>query len=300
MIPMRYEQSRSFPTMLGYEDPRETEGELFFEERFPLHVVERDEKVLGPYATAGQFQQTPIPRGGGIIKPEWWVLWEQKTYPSVEYVVLSLDTAYTEKSENDPSALTVWGTFGGAVDGGTTRYVDRYGKMTEFTQSFQSADLGPVPKLMLMYAWAGRLDLHELVKKVNEVARKMKVDKILIENKAAGYSVAQELRRLFRGEDYYVQMYDPKTLDKLARLYSVQHIFAEQMVYAPAKDWAEMVIRQVSSFPKGSHDDLVDTVSMGVKHLRDIGLLTRSEERFRETEDAKQYRGPPPTPLYAV
>jgi predicted phage terminase large subunit-like protein len=300
MLPMRYEPARSYPTKLGYEDPRETEGELFFEARFPLHVVERDEKVLGPYAVAGQFQQTPVPRGGGIVKPEWWTLWDQKTYPPVEYVVMSLDTAYTEKAENDPSALTVWGTFGGGVDGGTTRFVDRYGRMSEITQSFQSSELGPVPKVMLMYAWSGRLDLHELVQKVNQIGRKMKVDKILIENKAAGHSVAQELRRLFAGENYYVQMYDPKTLDKQARLYSVQHIFAEGMVYAPDKDWAEMVIRQVASFPKAKHDDLTDTVSMAIKHLRDIGLLTRSIERLRDVEDQKLYRGPSPPPLYAV
>lgn len=300
MLPMRFEPARAQPTMLGYEDPRTVEGELLFPERFPLHVVERDERAMGPYATAGQFQQSPIPRGGGIIKPSWWRLWDEPNYPPIEYVVLSLDTAYTEKAENDPSAFTIWGLFEGGSGTGTTRMQDRYGKPIEYVKSYQSGEIGQTPKLMLMYAWAERVEFHELVQKVASTAKKFKVDKILIENKAAGHSVAQELRRLFATEDFFVQMYDPKTLDKTARLYSVQHIFAEGMVYAPDKDWAEMVIRQVSSFPKAKHDDLVDTVSMGVKHLRDIGLLTRSDEKLRMLEDAKRFTGAPPPPLYSV
>lgn len=292
MLPMRYEAARSYPTKLGYSDPREEEGELLFPERFPLHVVERDEKVLGPYATAGQFQQSPVPRGGGIIKPEWWKLWDEPKYPPIEYVVLSLDTAYTEKQENDPSALTVWGVFSDRHTRPSTRMVDRYGRQLGSTTERTSVEVeGGVPRLMMMYAWSDHKEFHDLVQLVAETARRYKVDKILIENKAAGHSVAQELRRLFGNEDFFVQMYDPKTLDKVARLYSVQHIFAEGMIYAPDKEWAESVIRQVSSFPKGRHDDLVDTVSMGVKHLRDIGLLTRAPERLREVEDMSRFTG---------
>lgn len=303
-IPMRYEPGRSFPTMLGYEDPRTEEGELFFPDRFPLHVVERDEALLGQYGTAGQFQQIPVPRGGGIIHPSWWQLWKPATYPGIEYVVLSLDTAYTEKAENDPSAFTVWGIFSDSpTAGATTRKVDRYGKEIDYSGLGvrSSEELGATPRVMLMYAWADRKEFHELVKQVALVAKRMKVDKILIENKAAGHSVAQELRRLFGSEDFYVQMYDPKTLDKVARLYSVQHIFAEGMVYAPDKDWAEMVIRQVATFPKGKHDDLVDTVSMGIKHLRDCGMLARVPEKMKELEEQKRFTGNrKDTPLYAV
>jgi hypothetical protein len=66
MLPMRYEPGRSFPTMLGLEDPRTEEGELIFPDRFPEVVVDRDENAMGPYAVAGQFQQSPEPRGGGV------------------------------------------------------------------------------------------------------------------------------------------------------------------------------------------------------------------------------------------
>ncbi len=291
MLPMRYDPLRAHPTRLGYADPREEDGELLFPDRFPLHVVERDEAAMGPYATAGQYNQSPEPRGGGIIKDEWWQLWERAEYPGIEFIVASLDTAYTTKAENDPSALTIWGVFGGSSDSAATRSVDRYGRSIDITRSFQSESLGPVPKAMLMYAWQGKLEVHDLTEKVADICKRMKVDVLLIENKAAGHSVAQEMRRLFGNEDFSVQMYDPKTLDKVARLYSIQHIFSEGMVYAPNKDWAEMVIRQVSSFPRGAHDDLVDTVSMGLKHLRDMGMLTRAPERMAEIEGAKTFHG---------
>ena len=78
----------------------------------------------------------------------------------------------------------------------------------------------------------------------------------------------------------------------------MQHLFAEGLIYAPDRAWADMVITQVGQFPKGKHDDLVDTVSMGLRHLRDIGLLTRSPERIAELESQKSYPGKESVPLY--
>ncbi len=301
MLPMRYDPARAWPTKLGYADPREEDGELLFPDRFPLDVVERDERAMGPYATAGQFQQQPEPRGGGIIKDHWWQLWDKPEYPPIEFIVASLDTAYTTKAENDFSALTVWGVFSAPSEGQATRSVDRYGRTVELRTSYQSESLGPVPKVMLMYAWQVKLELHELAEKVASTCSRMRVDRLLIENKAAGHSVAQEIRRLFGAEAFAVQMYDPKTLDKTARLYSVQHIFAEGMVYAPDKDWAEQVIRQCSVFPKGKNDDLVDTVSMSLNHMRSVGMLTRAAERMAELEEAQRFTGNDGgAPLYNV
>ena len=77
MLPMRYEPDRKCYTSIGFEDPREDEGELLFPERFPAEVVERDERVMGPYATAGQFQQRPTVRGGAIIRRQDWMLWDE-------------------------------------------------------------------------------------------------------------------------------------------------------------------------------------------------------------------------------
>ncbi len=291
MLPMRFDPNRACVTRLGYADPREFDGELLFPDRFPLHVVERDEAAMGPYATAGQYAQSPEPRGGGIVKDVWWKLWDKPEYPGIEYIVASLDTAYTTKSENDPSALTIWGVFSASGDQASTRMVDRYGRPIESATAVQSEALGATSKVMLMYAWQDKLEIGELVVKVEEICTRMRVDLLLIENKAAGHSVAQEIRRVYNSAKFGVQMYDPKTLDKVARLYSIQHIFSEGMVYAPNKDWAEMVIRQTSSFPRGAHDDLVDTVALGLKHLRDVGMLTRAPERLAEIEDSKVFHG---------
>ena len=69
-IPMRYEEGRS-KWVVGTGDPRARDGELMFEERFPAWQVEELEKTLGSYAAAGQLQQRPAPREGGLFKPSW-------------------------------------------------------------------------------------------------------------------------------------------------------------------------------------------------------------------------------------
>jgi len=154
------------------------------------------------------------------------------------------------------------------------------------------------PKAMLMAAWQERLELHNLTQKVAETCKKMKVDKLLIENKAAGISVAQEIRRMYGSDAWAVQLVDPKAQDKLARLYSVQHLFFEAMIYAPDRAWADVVITQTAGFPKMKHDDLVDTLSQGLQHLRGIGLLARAPERLAELENDQQHQGAAPAPLY--
>jgi predicted phage terminase large subunit-like protein len=303
-LPMRYEAWREgVTTKLGYADPREEEGELLFPQRFPPEVVDRDEAAMGPYAVASQHQQVPSPRGGNVIKDSWWQLWDHTHFPNLDFIVASIDTAYSSKAEErgDFSAMTIWGVFSGDPAATATRSVDRYGKGFDgYVNTSYTSDLNAVPRVILMRAWAERLELHELVEKIAKDCKALKVDKLLIENKAAGHSVAQEIRRLFSHEPWAVQMYDPKSIDKLGRLYSVQHLFAEGMIYAPGTTWAEAVIRQVSSFPRGKHDDLVDTVSMALRHLRDLGLLTRSPERLAEINESKTQYGKPPPPLYDV
>lgn len=69
-IPMRFEAGQS-KWHCGAGDPRKREGELMFPERFPEWQVAELEKALGAYATAGQLQQRPAPREGGLFKPSW-------------------------------------------------------------------------------------------------------------------------------------------------------------------------------------------------------------------------------------
>lgn len=293
-LPMRYEADRSFVTSIGWEDPRQNEGDLLWPDRFGEEEVAKLEKSLGPFMAAGQLQQRPEPAGGGVIKREWWQLWEERSFPPMDYIVASLDTAYTTKTNNDYSALTVWGVFTTDATSVANRILDAEGRPIYYDRTYSEF----APKLMLMHAWQERLEFHDLVEKVAKTCKALKVDKLLVENKAAGISVSQELRRLYGYEGFAVQLSDPKSMDKLARLYSVQHLFAEKMIFAPDKQWAEEVITQVGQFPKGKHDDLVDTVSMSIRHLRDIGLLSRSAERIYELDRQKVYPGKQDVPLY--
>ena len=295
-LPMRYEPERSFYTSIGWKDPRTEPGELLWEERFGEAEVASLERAMGPFIAAGQLQQSPEPPGGGIIKREWWVNWDEKAYPPMDYIIGSLDTAYTEKTINDASALTIWGVFSHDPKAVATRTVGTDGRAVTVTRSYSEGS----PKVMLMDGWNERLEFHDLVTRVAKTCIARKVDMLLIEDKAAGHSVAQELRRLYSNAGFGVRLENPRSLDKVSRLYSVQHLFAppESMIYAPDRKWADDVITQVSQFPKGKHDDMVDTVSQALRHLRDLGMLTRGQERLEEIEAEKQYQGSPPGALY--
>ena len=71
MLPMEYEPLRACETIVGFKDPRTYDGELLFPERFPREVVDRDKVPMGSYAVAGQFQQRPTVREGGLFKKHW-------------------------------------------------------------------------------------------------------------------------------------------------------------------------------------------------------------------------------------
>lgn len=280
-LPMRFEKDRQCITQ-WFVDDRE-EGELLVEGRFGEEEVKSLESSLGPFAAAGQLQQRPKPKGGGIIKREWWTLWDEtisgaqglrkSVFPPFEYVIGSLDTAYTTKQENDYSAMTIWGV-----------WTDRQDNQ----------------RIMLIYAWQDRLEFPELVKKVLELSNKFKIDKLLIESKAAGLSVAQELRTHFARENWGIQLVDPGRGDKVARTYAIQHLFSEGMIYAPDMEWAEKLIEQAESFPKGAHDDLVDSMTQALSHLRVIGFARKPVEIVAEKTESMLYRSSKISQLYPV
>jgi predicted phage terminase large subunit-like protein len=306
MLPMQFDSDRRCRTSIGFEDPRQEDGELLFPKRFPLDVVERDKLVMGPYASSGQFQQSPVPRGGGIIKRDYWQLWDDETaqsqgisssakYPPMDYVVASLDPAFTSKKENDPSALTIWGVW---QKGGQSarRILGRTGDVVDYID-----DRDTVPCLMLMHAWAKRLPIHGsytermpgeteeafklrqqenwgLVEWVVDTCSRYNIDTLLIESKGSGISVSQEIQRLNRTLTWSVHQINPGNADKVARAYAVQPIFSNGTVYAPDRAWADKVITEAENFPKGKHDDLVDSTTQALKFMRERGLLRRPEE----------------------
>jgi len=94
MLPMEFEPERRCTTSIGFIDPRTEDGELLFPGRFPREVVERDKKVMGTMATAGQFQQRPAPRTGGFFK--WEALEVVKASPVIKHAIRYWDKAGTK------------------------------------------------------------------------------------------------------------------------------------------------------------------------------------------------------------
>ncbi len=106
LIPMRYEAGRS-KWVLGKGDPRKIDGELMFPERFSEANVAELESSLGSHAVAGQLQQRPNPRGGRIVKTEWFQLYDVP--PRIKHRVIYADTAQKTAEHNDYSVFEEWG-----------------------------------------------------------------------------------------------------------------------------------------------------------------------------------------------
>ena len=93
-LPMRFEAERKCVTSIGFEDPRTKDGELLFPERFGESQVKELEAILGSYASAGQLQQRPAPREGGMFKRSWFNV--VRAIPANTQFVRGWDLAATE------------------------------------------------------------------------------------------------------------------------------------------------------------------------------------------------------------
>jgi predicted phage terminase large subunit-like protein len=316
MVPMEFDERRRCVTVVlpqydygddepePWQDPRTKPDELMWPERFGPVEVRRLKSRLGPYMASGRLQQSPVPKGGGIIKRDWWQPWDQqearryglewhggrKEFPPCELVVGSLDTSYGEKQINDYNAMTVWGLW---LDAAKNR------------------------RIMLMYAWAKRLPLHGkvitavpgeakvnfqqrqrdnwgLVEYVADTCKRYRINRLIIENKTRGRDVANEINRQYAREKWGVELVDPVG-DKTARGHSVVPLFTDDMIFAPDTKWADEVITNCEIFPKGEFDDLYDTVTQFLNWGRVNGILVRADEMTAALEDEMQYKGPQST-----
>jgi predicted phage terminase large subunit-like protein len=284
------------PRMVDFERDGH-DGQLMWETRFGAHEVQRMKALMGPYMAAGRLAQSPSPKGGGILKRDWWPCWGEeqalryglvwntekgglKQLPETSLVVASLDTAFKEKEENDYNALTIFGLW---IDKNKNR------------------------RAMLQYAWQKRLSLHGtmlekgsqeiqvqftkrqqeewgLVEWVAHECKRWKVNRLLIEDKARGGDVANELRRLYARERWAIELL-PVEGDKVSRAHTCVPLFVDGAIWAPNTRWAEMVIKQCAQFPKASHDDLVDSVTQFVNWARVNELLIRGDEMTAVMEE---------------
>jgi hypothetical protein len=126
-------------------------------------------------------------------------------------------------------------------------------------------------------------------------------DVLLVEARASGLDVMNEIRRLYGRSKFDVVGINPKT-DKYARALSVQPTFSQHLVYAPNRDWAEMVKDELARFPKSKNDDLTDSTTQALRWLRVQGLVHRRDEIAAALEDGQDYgiirRQNRATPLY--
>ena len=85
----------------------------------------------------------------------------------------------------------------------------------------------------------------------------------------------------------------------MARALAVQPMFSQEMIFAPNKDWAEMVITEMSMFPMGKYDDLTDSATQALKYLRDIGFA-QTDDEARERENRSMMHRLRPKSLYPM
>ena len=314
-------------------DPRTQRDEILWPSVWSDAAFKR--LKLSRYAFAGQIQQMPTPRGGGIFKREWFQPWpplEQDgtrlmegwvgydklgrrtiKYPALEYVCASVDTAFTQKEENDYCAMLVLGIWRAEGKGRIERRGDQYVRVPD--------DVG-FPKVLVLNGWMKRLALHGppeeipygvsreqwnsplyldrrsekwgLVEWTHYTCKRYKVDALDIETQARGHDLKDELYRLHQTPDYGIDLV-PAKQDKYARARAVEHLVSNGQVYVPMFEdgthpqWLTPLIEQICRYPKTEHDDVVDTFSMGLKHLRERGLLERKQEYDQEEEELSLY-----------
>lgn len=109
MLPAEFEPSRRCTTSIGFQDPRTKEGELLWPEHVPADAIAGMKKRLGSYGTAGQLQQRPAPKGGGILQRDCYKFIKRQLLPKFFAHYISWDTAATDNEANDPTGATVWG-----------------------------------------------------------------------------------------------------------------------------------------------------------------------------------------------
>jgi predicted phage terminase large subunit-like protein len=197
---------------------------------------------LSPQKWQAQWQQQPTNDEGAILKRDWWQVWPSDEPPPVEYIIQSYDTAYSKKETADYSVITTWGVF----------YPDQ--------------DSGP--NIILLDVTRGRWDFPELKRIAKENYDQWKPDNVLIEAKATGITLQQELRRM----GIPVTMYSPggrrSGQDKVSRAHSIAPILEAGMVWAPDTDWAEELVEECAAFPNGDNDDMVDSTTQALNRFR--------------------------------
>lgn len=223
----------------------------------------------------------------GIIKRSWFKLWPaNKPLPFFDFIIQSYDTAFTEKTHNDPTACQVWGVF-------------RPDKDSPYC-------------VMLIDSWTDHLQYPDLRKRVETDFKTVRYggnpndpydrgqppDIVLVEEKGSGITLIQDIGRA----GIPVRSFNPGRMDKVQRLHAVSHLVANGRCYIPEstkvpgefRTWATDFITEICVFPNSLHDDQVDAFTQALALLRDQTWLTIDKEEVEEryADDAVQRTNP--------
>ena len=217
----------------GWTDPRTTEGDLFFPTRFPAHVLEAEKRVKGLAGYAGQHQQRPVPKEGAIFKRGYVQFYDPSLpLPPFKRKIMSWDTAYKEKQQNDPSCGLVAGE---AANG-----------------------------IYLLDHRLARLSYPDLKAAAQTWAAKHNPSAVLIEDKASGQSLIQDFRR-----DTGLPVVAVKVdSDKVSRAWVAVPTWEAGLIYVPTgAEWVDAFLEEIYAFPRAAHDDQVDTFTQLINYI---------------------------------
>jgi predicted phage terminase large subunit-like protein len=239
ILPAEYEPKTRSISWGGWVDPRTEEGELLWPERFGVPEVERLKLSLGVYAAAGQLQQRPSPRDGGIIPIKSFQRYTRR--PELEQISrlsLVFDTAQKDKELNDYSVCQVW---------------------AETSWGYY-----------LLFVWRKKVLFPELERMAIALCEEWCPHEVIIEDKSSGTSLIQCLKER---TNFPIFGEDPGSQSKILRMENESTLIESGKVYIPdANDnpppWLADFEDECLVFPNGEHDDQIDPMSMYLKRVR--------------------------------
>ena len=210
--------------------PAIKDDKALWPERYNIPTLTNIRATIGSKAFESLYQGNPVAAEGNVFKREWWKYY--KELPPFKRFIHSWDTAFKDKAQNDYSVNTVWGE---AVNG-----------------------------YYLLDMWRQKVEYPELKRTAISMNSRDKPHMVLIEDKASGQSLIQELRR-----DTAIPLMPVKVdADKSARAYAITPLIESGRVFLPeSAPWLHTFLEELSSFPNGEHDDIVDSTTQALRTL---------------------------------
>jgi len=228
-------------------------------EQWPLDSLKQKKAAIDPQYWNAQYMQNPVSNNAAIVSRNAWRIWPGDEPPSCEYIIQSWDTAFEAKTTADYSACTTWGVF-------------------------YNEEERHQAQVILLDAFKDRMAFPELKQVALKHYKEWEPDAFVVEKKAAGAPLIQELRNM----GIPVEEYTPsRGNDKIVRLNAVSDLFASGMVWAPDTRWAREVMEEVASFPNGENDDYVDTTSQALLRFRRGGFIPLDSD---EKDEPRYFR----------